>query len=146
MPAQLNNIDRKSTSSAAVTRDMVLAGGGNRLTINGQTMTTATMDMSNMLQVRLGDTEIWNLINRSGDTHVFHVHDVQFQILDRSSGPLAAYELGWKDTIRIRPRETARIIMRFTDFADPMNPYMFHCHLLEHEDDGMMGEFVVVST
>jgi len=45
----------------------------------------------------------------------------------------------------IRPRETARIIIRFTDFADPMTHYIFHYHLLEHEDDGMMGEFVVIA-
>jgi FtsP/CotA-like multicopper oxidase with cupredoxin domain len=145
LPATLNNIERLLASSAAVTRDMVMAGGRGGFTINGQSMTTASMDnMSNMFQVRLGDTEIWNLINRSGNTHTFHVHDVQFQILDRTSGALAGSELGLKDTIMVRPGETARIIMRFTDFADAMMPYMFHCHILDHEDEGMMGQFVVV--
>ncbi|HEY0520892.1 MAG TPA: multicopper oxidase domain-containing protein [Ilumatobacteraceae bacterium] len=43
-----------------------------------------------------------------------------------------------------RPGETVRLIIRFTDFADPMTPYMYHCHLLNHEDNGMMGQFVVV--
>jgi len=144
LPATLNTIERLAASSAAVTRDMVLAGGDNNPTINGQSMTTATMDMSKMLQIRLGDTEIWHLINRSRDTHLFHVHDVQFQILDRSSGALAANELGLKDTIRVPPGESARIIMHFTDFTDAMTPYMYHCHILEHEDNGMMGEFLVL--
>jgi FtsP/CotA-like multicopper oxidase with cupredoxin domain len=45
----------------------------------------------------------------------------------------------------VRPGETVRIIMRFTDFADPNTPYMYHCHLLNHEDNGMMGQFVVLS-
>ncbi len=43
----------------------------------------------------------------------------------------------------VRPFETVRIIKRFEDYADPVNPYMFHCHILEHEDVGMMGQFVV---
>jgi FtsP/CotA-like multicopper oxidase with cupredoxin domain len=75
---------------------------------------------------------------------VFHVHDIQFQILALSRGALAANELGLKDTIVVRPGETARIIMQFTDFADAMTPYMYHCHILDHEDEGMMGQFLVV--
>lgn len=147
LPASLNTIERLLASNAAVTRDMVLDGGRGGFTINGQSMTTATMDsmnMSNMLQVHLGDTEIWNIFNDSRATHAFHIHDVQFQILDVSRRALAANELGWKDTVIVRPGETTRIIMQFMDFADSMMPYMFHCHILDHEDEGMMGEFVVV--
>ena len=103
------------------------------------------MNMANVMKVKLGTTEIWNLINRSGDTHAFHVHDIQFQILDRNGATPAANEAGLKDTVMVRPRETVRIIMRFTDFADPNTPYMYHCHLLTHEDNGVMGQFVVVS-
>ena len=47
--------------------------------------------------------------------------------------------------VLVRPFETVRIIKRFHDYADPVNPYMFHCHILEHEDVGMMGQFVVVA-
>ena len=50
---------------------------------------------------------------------------------------------GWKDVVLLRPFETVRIIKRFDDYADPVNPFMFHCHILEHEDVGMMGQFVV---
>ncbi len=46
----------------------------------------------------------------------------------------------------VRPDETVRIIKRFRDYADPVSPFMFHCHILEHEDVGMMGQFVVEVT
>ena len=51
---------------------------------------------------------------------------------------------GWKDTVQVRPDETVSILAHFTDYADPVNPYMYHCHILEHEDRGMMGQFTVV--
>ena len=78
--------------------------------------------------------------------HPFHVHDDSFQILSRDGSPPPAHELGWKDVVLVRPFGTARIIKRFHDYADPVNPYMFHCHILEHEDVGMMGQFVVVDS
>lgn len=147
LPTQLTSIERLPAGSATQTRTMVLGGNDQFPTINGQAMTSMAdmMDMANAIQVKLGATEIWNLINRSGDTHAFHVHDIQFQILDRNGTLPAVNEAGLKDTVLVRPRETVRIIMRFTDFADPNTPYMYHCHVLTHEDNGMMGQFVVVS-
>ena len=147
LPARLNNIVRFDPAAVAVTRPMVLGGGGRGgRTINGLSM-TSTADMENMantLRVRQGDLERWNVINRSGDTHVFHVHDVQFQILDRDGAAPGPTEIGRKDTVVVSPRESVSLLMRFDDYADPAMPYMFHCHILEHEDDGMMGQFVVV--
>ena len=147
LPTRLNSIERLQPASAIQTRDMVLGGNDRNPTINGQSMTSMAdmMNMANTLMVKLGTTEIWNLINRSNDTHAFHIHDIQFQILDRNGATPTANEAGLKDTVMVRPRETVRIIMRFTDFADPNTPYMYHCHLLNHEDNGMMGQFVVVS-
>ena len=146
LPANLTAIERWSPDSAAQTRDFVLGGNDQNPTINGQAMTSMAdmMDMTNVIQVKLGTTEIWNVVNRSNDTHAFHVHDIQFQILQRDGAPPAANESGRKDTVVVHPRETLRLIMRFTDFADPSTPYMYHCHLLNHEDNGMMGQFVVV--
>jgi FtsP/CotA-like multicopper oxidase with cupredoxin domain len=97
------------------------------------------MDMANGMEVKLGAIEIWNRTNRSNDTHSFHLHDVQYQILDRDVTASAANEAGLKDTVLVSPGETVRLIMRFTDFADPITPYMYHCHLLNQEDNGMMG-------
>jgi FtsP/CotA-like multicopper oxidase with cupredoxin domain len=72
------------------------------------------------------------------------VHDVQFQVLSVDGGKPPAELGGWKDTIFMPPKSEAQIILRFADYADPDMPYMYHCHLLMHEDDGMMGQFVVV--
>jgi FtsP/CotA-like multicopper oxidase with cupredoxin domain len=53
---------------------------------------------------------------------------------------------GWKDTVYLPPRVPIRIITRFADYADPGLPYMFHCHLIFHEDQGMMGQFLVAES
>jgi bilirubin oxidase len=95
--------------------------------------------------VYAGDTEIWEISNRSGVFHPIHIHGVQFLILDRSGNPPADYERGWKDTVLVPNAETVRVIIRFPEYTDPHLPYMFHCHILEHEDMGMMGQFVVVA-
>jgi FtsP/CotA-like multicopper oxidase with cupredoxin domain len=76
--------------------------------------------------------------------HSFHVHGVQFQILTINSEPPPHQLAGWKDTIFVPGGDQYRIIMSFTDYVDATVPYMYHCHLLTHEDDGMMGQFVVV--
>ena len=52
---------------------------------------------------------------------------------------------GWKDKIFARPETEFVLVLRFEDYADPDTPYMYHCHLLSHEDSGMMGQFVVVA-
>jgi FtsP/CotA-like multicopper oxidase with cupredoxin domain len=51
--------------------------------------------------------------------------------------------MAWKDTVIIHPSESVRVRLTFEDFADPEIPYMYHCHILEHEDRGMMGQFLV---
>jgi FtsP/CotA-like multicopper oxidase with cupredoxin domain len=118
----------------------MMSGGGNSHSINGKVMDMARIDEV----VTLGDTEIWELRNVSMMPHPFHMHDVQFQILDRNGHPPAANEHGRKDVVMVNPNEVVRIIMRFEDYADPNAPFMYHCHILEHEDAGMMGQFVVV--
>lgn len=112
---------------------------GNEFQINGKAMDMATINE----RVNMGDTEIWEITNDSMMMHPFHIHHGQFQILDRNGVPHPAAEMGFKDTLRVGPGETARIIMRFEHFADPETAYMYHCHILEHEDNGMMGQFTV---
>lgn len=109
-------------------------------TINGASMDLGTVNET----VRLGAVEMWRITNRSPMTHPFHVHDVQFLVHERDGAPPPRHERGWKDTVQVRPQETVSILARFEDYADPANPYMYHCHILEHEDRGMMGQFVVV--
>ncbi len=117
------------------------SGGGNYF-INGRQM---AMDYINE-RVPLNTTEIWEVRNRSPMMHPFHIHNGQFQLLDRNGSPPPANEMGWKDTVRVDPGEIVRLIMRFTDYTDANNPYMYHCHILEHEDRGMMGQFVLVDS
>jgi FtsP/CotA-like multicopper oxidase with cupredoxin domain len=142
LPASLGTIDRLQESEANKTRQFVLEMGfSGPMTING-----VSMDMNRIDQtIKLNDTEIWEVTNSSDLPHPFHVHDVQFLVLSRDGSPPPENEAGRKDTVLVMPRETVRIISHYSDFADPNDPYMFHCHILEHEDAGMMGQFVVVA-
>jgi FtsP/CotA-like multicopper oxidase with cupredoxin domain len=112
---------------------------GNR-DINGAKMDAARIDEV----VEIGATEIWEVENTSGTPHNFHVHDVRFRVIDYAGEPPPAHLSGLKDTVYVPPGETVRVATGFEDYADPSVPYMFHCHILEHEDRGMMGQFVVV--
>ena len=141
LPASLAIINRLQEGQAARTRPFVLEMGfSGPMKINGLSMDMNRIDQT----VKLNDTEIWEVINNSDLPHPFHVHDIQFLILTRDGSPPAENEAGWKDTVLVMPHETVRIITHFSDYADPENPYMFHCHILEHEDAGMMGQFVVI--
>jgi blue copper oxidase len=93
--------------------------------------------------IPLNNIEIWTLFDSTMVAHPFHIHDVHFYILDRNGVPPDAVESGRKDVLLIQPNETVRFITQFNDFADTTTPYMYHCHILMHEDDGMMGQFIV---
>jgi FtsP/CotA-like multicopper oxidase with cupredoxin domain len=95
--------------------------------------------------VEAGTTEIWEVHNASGMPHNFHPHDIRFRIVEYANGPPPAQLTGPKDTVYVAPGETVRFVARFGDYGDPDTPYMFHCHLLQHEDRGMMGQFAVVA-
>ena len=136
LPSRLVTLDPPDPAQAIGTRPFVLGMG---MTINGKRMDRNRIDET----VRLGTTEIWEMSNTSMVPHPFHVHDVQFRILDRNGSPPARNERGLKDTVVVNPGERVRVLLSFTDYSDPYLPYMYHCHNLEHEDTGMMGQFVV---
>ena len=118
----------------------MMSGGMMRMwRINGRTMNMARIDE----RIPLDSTEIWEIHNSSNMLHPFHVHDIQFRIIDRNGGAAKNYEQGLKDTVIVDSGETVRVIAKFEDYADPKLPYMYHCHNLEHEDAGMMGQFTV---
>lgn len=94
-------------------------------------------------QVQKNTTEKWSVTNNNVFGHCFHIHDVQFKIVSRSSGPIGTYESGWKDAFFISRNETVSFVARFSDQADLQHPFMYHCHFGNHEDEGMMGQFVV---
>ncbi|MCF3649718.1 multicopper oxidase family protein [Synoicihabitans lomoniglobus] len=93
--------------------------------------------------VHLNAVEIWEIRNDTSYAHPFHIHDVQFFVLDIDGEPPPPELTGKKDTILVRRRSTVRFIAVFDDHANDDVPYMYHCHILTHEDDGMMGQFVV---
>lgn len=90
----------------------------------------------------------WTFVNNKGFGHPVHIHDISFNILKRNyqgviTGPFS-YERGWKDVFYIREGETVDVLAYYNDFTDPPQyPYMFHCHILTHEDGGLMGQFIV---
>lgn len=94
----------------------------------------------------LNTTEKWRISNNTGIAHPFHIHDMHFYILNINCGAVPAYEQGKKDVVLVMPMQYVEFITRFEDFADDSVPYMYHCHLLHHEDDGMMGSFRVIDT
>jgi FtsP/CotA-like multicopper oxidase with cupredoxin domain len=92
--------------------------------------------------VNYGATEIWEFDNSTGDEpHPMHIHAVQFQVLKRTGGRnrIMPHETGWKDTVLAAPGERVQVIMKF----EQRGKFVFHCHNLEHEDDGMMLNFEV---
>jgi len=96
-------------------------------------------------QIPLNNIEIWELSNQTMVAHPFHIHGVQFYVLDRDGNAPPLNERGRKDVVLVSPNETVRFIAKFEDFADSITPYMYHCHVLMHEDDGMMGQYVLKS-
>ncbi|HET8599794.1 MAG TPA: multicopper oxidase domain-containing protein [Segeticoccus sp.] len=113
--------------------------------LSGRQINDQSMDMSRIDEVvQVGDTETWAVTNEGGEPHSFHVHDVQFRVLSVDGAPPPPELSGLKDTVYLREGVTYRLLLHFTDYADPDTPYMFHCHMLRHEDEGMMGQFVVV--
>ncbi|MEO8067075.1 MAG: multicopper oxidase domain-containing protein [Flavobacteriales bacterium] len=148
IPGTLVNLVPFNEADATVTRtfDMQPQGMGPLEMIEGPFELNGNifdMDVINET-VNLGTTEIWEFVNNTMVGHPMHIHDVQFNILDRNGLPVPSWEQGRKDVVYVPPMGSARVVTRFDDFADPDMAYMYHCHLLMHEDEGMMGQFVVI--
>jgi FtsP/CotA-like multicopper oxidase with cupredoxin domain len=136
LPDRLVRVPRLDPDDAARRRSFQLRGHG----INGGQMAMSRVDTT----VVKDTTEVWEVTNSDGTPHSFHVHDVRFQVLSVAGREPPPELRGWKDTVYLRPQQPLELAMRFTDYADPDSPYMYHCHVLFHEDQGMMGQFVVV--
>jgi bilirubin oxidase len=93
--------------------------------------------------VKLGAVEQWTIRNNNIFGHTFHIHDVQFAIVARTSG-VQDYQRGWKDTLYVPRGETVSFVAKFDDYASDTDAFMYHCHMSNHEDGGLMGQFVVV--
>jgi bilirubin oxidase len=142
-----------SISSATTYRTIVfdtirlLAGFPPNLAEGPFSMNNKSFDMDSINEtVYLNTTEIWTLKNKTLVAHPFHIHDIQFNVIEKNGLPPTPTETGWKDVVLVMPHDSVKFITKFTDFADNTTPYMYHCHLLHHEDDGMMGSFLVIDT
>jgi len=152
LPQKLVALPRLDPSSSAGRRafqlnDMMMGGmggmmgrgrGGGRLgpslAINDRPFDMARIDF----ETRRGTMETWRISGQMM-AHPFHVHGTQFQILSLAGRPPPPHLRGWKDTVLVAPE--AEILVPFAQAAPREFPYMFHCHILEHEDAGMMGQF-----
>jgi FtsP/CotA-like multicopper oxidase with cupredoxin domain len=110
-------------------------------TINGAEF---DMDVINY-EVPFENIEVWVLTNQTPISHPFHIHDVSFYILDINGNPPPAHLQGRKDVVHVPAGNgVVRFITKFDDYFSDEHPYMYHCHMLTHEDGGMMGQFLVM--
>jgi spore coat protein A len=158
IPKKLNTIMRLSTVAPAATRTLPLlemkdSFGRLMLSLDGKMWSDPISETP-----KLNTTEVWQFVNSTPDTHPIHLHLVEFQVVDRRPFDLSVYEktgkivftgkviapddneMGWKDTVRANPGEVTRIVTRFTDYR---GKYVWHCHILEHEDYMMMRPYEV---
>ncbi|MBO9464957.1 multicopper oxidase domain-containing protein [Tropicibacter sp. R15_0] len=155
MPRRLANLEPLKASEASVTRSFQLemdvgadlaalaaswdnfCGDAGAMAINGQPMKMDRIDEV----VRKGDTEIWR-VSVDDQLHPFHIHGCSFRILSQNGAAPPAYAAGWKDMVHVE-EGWSEVLVRFDYEAPKDAPYMYHCHILEHEDCGMMGQFTV---
>ncbi|MDP2175145.1 MAG: multicopper oxidase domain-containing protein [Bacteroidota bacterium] len=148
IPTSLISHNPLAESQANITRQLTftsMAMGQGAINgpfvINGQHF---DMDVINY-RVPFENIEIWELRNQSPIAHPFHIHNVPFYILDINGNAPPAHLRGRKDVVLVPAgNSTVRFITKFEDFHNDTIPYMYHCHMLTHEDEGMMGQFVVL--
>jgi len=151
MPQQLVDLPPVDRSGAARRRQFVLndmmmggmmgggfgfgrSGSGPAMAINGRPFDMERIDV----EAKRGTNELWEIVSQSM-AHPFHIHGTQFRILSLNGRSPPPHLQGWKDTVLVT-RE-AQILVPFTQMAGRDKPFMYHCHILEHEDVGMMGQF-----
>ncbi len=135
LPTVMNDVpdatELLNSVTVAATRDFALRGGA----INGDAF---DHDVINHVTER-GTWEVWNI---TGGAHPFHVHGCSFLLLPPNGGEVAPEDAGWRDTVPVG--NGVQLLMRFDHEAPVEATYMYHCHLMGHEDAGMMGQFAVV--
>lgn len=140
LPTELQAVPRLTEAQATHTRTVRMTGNPpSPFFLDGAPF---DHDIINQI-IELNAVEIWEIVNETNYAHPFHIHDVQFFILDIDGEPPPPEFAGRKDTIIVRRDSTVRFIAVFDDHANPHVPYMYHCHVLTHEDEGMMGQFIV---
>ena len=148
IPTALINNTYWTTTNVTNSRTITVGGGnaGSAFSLDGAFYSTTMTPKT----VNLNAVEQWTIVNNQIFGHTFHLHDVFFKIISRSGGNIGStirtFEQGWKDSVWIPINGTVTFIAKFDDYADSTWPYMYHCHALTHEDEGMMGQFTVNGT
>ncbi|WP_034551909.1 multicopper oxidase family protein [Carnobacterium funditum] len=143
IPKDLVEIPKYDKDEVVRSRAFVMSSTGPMVTINGKQMDMNRIDE----EVKLNELEEWIVTNQSSggmgmmssSPHPFHVHGVQFQIVERNGKTPPLNEQGWKDTVMVKSNEEVKLLVLFKH----KGLFMYHCHILEHEDAGMMGQFTV---
>lgn len=136
-PSTLAEFQPYDPAQARRTRQFIISMGGMTHLINGATYSISRIDFS----VPWNELEIWEFQNNSEEFHPMHPHGAHFQVLSRGgSADVPAEDTGAKDTVLLNPNETVRVLIKFDSVA---GLFVQHCHNLEHEDDGMMQNFMV---
>lgn len=160
LPETLRPVSRISESQAITTRRLTLDEKMDLIQNSmGMLLNNTAWHMPITEKPVIDTTEIWEFVNLTDDAHPIHLHLVRFQILDRRpfdkfdfqdkgivrftgpAIPVALSESGWKDTVRADPGMVTRIIVPFEGFT---GRYVWHCHVLEHEDNEMMRPYEIV--
>ncbi|MBI4193561.1 MAG: multicopper oxidase domain-containing protein, partial [Betaproteobacteria bacterium] len=155
LPARLSSISRYRLEDAVnrgSPRAFSPAMGMGRVSLNERIFGKMDEVAENEI-VKLNTLEVWEFANDASMmmmAHPIHVHNLQFQVLQRQADPrfAGAYETlsagfvdgGWKDVVLVMPGERVKLLMKFTDHT---GLYLYHCHILEHEDMGMMRNYLV---
>ncbi len=154
IPTTLTTVNTIPTANANITRSLTISD----TTIAGVTgaafiINHKLFDINyNNYYVPINNTEIWQITNSGNFGHPFHIHDVEFNIISVNGSAPTAAQAGWKDVVFVPARSgpnnpsIVKFIAKFEDYADTIHPFMYHCHISLHEDEGMMGQFVVTAT
>lgn len=146
VPTTLANHTYLTAADATINRTISITNGnpgGTPFNFDNASFAINTINKT----VQLDAIEKWTVTNNNVFGHTFHIHDVEFKIVARngSAANVGAHESGWKDVMYIPRSENVSFVAKFNDYADSLHPFMYHCHFSNHEDDGMMGQFVVVN-
>ncbi|CAJ2231611.1 multicopper oxidase family protein [Companilactobacillus paralimentarius] len=136
LPEHLTTIDAPEVTPGLPVTRTVMSGMDDQVRLDGKLFDMQRIDR----RQKIGDTVLWDVVNTNdmdgGMIHPFHMHGCQFLVISRNGKEPYPNEHGWKDTVGVNAGETVRIAVQFTKFG----VYMYHCHILEHEDTGMMAQ------
>lgn len=147
IPASLATFTPLPETDAVITRDLNFTSTTAMNNLNGPFAINGTMFNMDVINytIPLDNIEIWSLTNSTPIAHPFHIHDVQFFILDINGAAPPAELQGYNDVVLVPAgMGNVRFIAKFENHASDTVPFMYHCHMLTHEDMGMMGQFLVV--